>query len=247
MMKKLLLLLMIAFVAGTSVNAQSFSLYRDGELLPESITLTQHPDSTHPMDLYVAIKNISDDILNVRLLRTYETILDDASVEFCFAGQCEAPFVDTSSLYVAIPAGATTNAKNSLEAHYYYPQGTLGTSVVKYTFFDMNNFDNNITLTVNYITQFTAIDENIAKSISLSNVYPNPTHNTINIDYNFDVNIDGASVKIVNLLGSVVKETEMDQNANKLSMDVSDLTTGIYFYSIVVNNEIFKTKKLVIR
>ena len=36
----------------------------------------------------------------------------------------------------------------------------------------------------------------------------------------------------------------MDQNANKLSMDVSDLTAGIYFYSIVVNNEIFKTKEI---
>jgi hypothetical protein len=247
MMKKLLLLLMIAFVAVSFVNAQSFSLLRDGDPLPETITITSHPDSTHPVDLYVAVKNISDNILNVRMLRTYVDLIDGAGIEFCFAGQCEAPFTDTSGLYVSLPAGASTNAKNSLEAHYHYPVGTIGTTIVQYTFFDKSNFDDNVTLTVNYVTSPTAIDENIANSISLSDVYPNPTHNTVNVDYNFDVNIDAASVKIVNLLGAVVKEVEMDQNGNKLSMDVSDLTAGIYFYSVVVNNEIFKTKKLVIR
>jgi len=51
----------------------------------------------------------------------------------------------------------------------------------------------------------------------------------------------------VNLLGSVVKEVEIDQNSNKLSMDISNLDAGVYFYSIVVNNEVFQTKKLVIR
>ena len=122
-------------------------------------------------------------------------LLTKAKVEFCFAGQCLPPEIDTSGTHVTLPAGATTNAKNSLEAHYYYPVGTIGTTIVKYTFYDDNNFDDNVTLTVNYITSPTAIDENIAKSISLSNVYPNPTHNTINIDYNFDVNIDAAISK----------------------------------------------------
>ena len=86
MMKKLLLLLMIAIVSTSYVNAQSFTLLRDGDPLPETITLMQNPDSTHPMDLYVAVKNISDNILNVKMVREYVNLVVDESksrVLFC--------------------------------------------------------------------------------------------------------------------------------------------------------------------
>lgn len=247
MMKKLLLFLMIAIVSTSYVNAQSFTLSNDDGPLPDTITLYQHPDTNQLIVFHAAVTNITHGILNVKVLRTNLDTVAGTVNSFCFANQCEMPTTDTSGLYLALPAGTTTDEASSLKGDYYYPVGTVGTSTVKYTIFNKEDFTDHVDVVVKYSTSPTAIDENIARSISLSNVYPNPTYNTINIDYNFDVNIDGASVKIVNLLGSIVKEVEMDQNANKLSMDVSDLTAGIYFYSIVVNNEIFKTKKLVKR
>ena len=38
-----------------------------------------------------------------------------------------------------------------------------------------------------------------------------------------------------------------DINDSHVSINVSDLTDGIYFYSLIVNNETVKTNKLVVR
>jgi hypothetical protein len=74
----------------------------------------------------------------------------------------------------------------------------------------------------------TGINENITNTI---NIYPNPTSSTLNIEVN-----EQTQITIVNVLGEVVK-TETIKGLS--TIDVTDLTSGIYF---IQSNRGIKTK-----
>ena len=64
-------------------------------------------------------------------------------------------------------------------------------------------------------------------------LYPNPVQNILNIDLNTNSNIE---VQIVNLAGQVII------TSRETSIDVSNLSQGIYFANIVTNGQVFTRK-----
>lgn len=75
---------------------------------------------------------------------------------------------------------------------------------------------------------------------SLISAYPNPTQSSWNINLN---NSNIQSVEIFNTLGSIVKTIQV--NDSSVSIDASDLATGIYFAKVQNDNNQFNTIKLV--
>jgi hypothetical protein len=59
----------------------------------------------------------------------------------------------------------------------------------------------------------------------------------------------GSDAKLIirNLLGTVVRDVDINSKSGKLSLNTSDLADGVYFYSVIVNGNPQFTKKLVIR
>jgi hypothetical protein len=55
-----------------------------------------------------------------------------------------------------------------------------------------------------------------------------------------------ASVAIYNMMGQEVIRQDVNVGSSRLNINVSDLTDGVYFYSLIVNNQAVKTNKLVI-
>lgn len=246
MMKKLLIFFIAAFISISYVNAQSsISLSWDSSALSDTVYVWVDPYNADATLFHAIVTNNTDNIVNIKVLRTNIEVVEGSVNSFCWASQCYPPFLDESGEYQPILPGESTGTDNFYAE--FMANETFGTSIVKYKFFDKDNSDVFSEVVVKYWSSPEAIGEEIANKISFTNAYPNPAINKFNIDYNFDTNINNASLKIVNLLGSVVKEVEIDQNSNKLSMDISNLDAGVYFYSIVVNNEVFQTKKLVIR
>ena len=86
-----------------------------------------------------------------------------------------------------------------------------------------------------------SVEENFSNM--LSNAYPNPASNFVNFDVEMQ-NVQSASIAIYNMMGQEV--IRQDINDSHVSINVSDLTDGVYFYSLIVNNETVKTNKLVI-
>lgn len=244
-MKKLLLFFIVALLSTSYISAQSLSLSWEGSAIADTVSVWVDPFIEETTVFHAIATNNSENIIRVKVVRTNVSIIDSTVNSFCFAEQCYPPFLDTSAVHLAIPAGGSSpdeDFKGEFSAH-----NQLGISIVKYKFYDIANPFDFVEVVVKYWSSPSAIGEDLTKNFNFSNVYPNPAYNTVNLDYSFDVSVISASVKIVNLLGSVVKEVEIDQNENKLSIDISDLHAGIYFYSVVVNNDIFQTKKLVIR
>ncbi len=86
----------------------------------------------------------------------------------------------------------------------------------------------------------------IIDKIFVSEVYPNPTREFVSVDYDI-TGLNNAKVVIFNLLGSKVKEIELSDPVGTLKVNTSDLLEGIYFYSLLINNESLITQKLIIK
>lgn len=85
--------------------------------------------------------------------------------------------------------------------------------------------------------------ENI-KPIEDLKIYPNPTHGNIRIS-----NLKNAEVKTVevfSVLGKLVEQISVSNNASKLDLDLSNLNKGMYLLKLLDNNGESYTQKLVI-
>ena len=56
-----------------------------------------------------------------------------------------------------------------------------------------------------------------------------------------------ARLVITNLVGSKVAVHSLNGTSGKVRMDISNLDSGIYFYSIEADGKIVSTKKLIVR
>ena len=84
-------------------------------------------------------------------------------------------------------------------------------------------------------------------SFNLDNilVYPNPSNDFIHVKMN-NSNEKFENIVLYNVLGeSVKKVTTID--SNQTTIDVSDLTKGVYLLEITSENKLKLTKKLVIK
>ena len=77
--------------------------------------------------------------------------------------------------------------------------------------------------------------------------YPVPASNVVNFDYNFPASVNNATIAIYNMMGQEVMRNEISGIQGKASLNVSDLADGVYFYSLIVNGEMAKSSKLIIK
>lgn len=243
-MKKIILSISLIIFTFCYVNAQSFSLTWEDEAIGDTVAL--FPDSAEAtvMVFEAIVNNISDHGINVKVVRNEIFTVENTLNYFCW-GVCYTPAIDTSGMYMFVDKGGSS-AAGDYSAHYEIHE-TVGLSIIEYTFYNMDDPSENIKVVLKFDTSPDGIDENILKNTWVSDIYPNPASNQINVDYNMPIEVDEASVKIVNLLGSVVKEQKIDTRASNMKMDIFDLKGGIYFYSMYINGEIYNTKKLIIR
>jgi hypothetical protein len=86
------------------------------------------------------------------------------------------------------------------------------------------------------------IRENTGNRINL-NIYPNPASSIVTMEMS-GLEKSTSSLLIFDLLGKQVW-SKKDFNAGKLTVDVSDLSEGIYFYTLLQNNKVVASGKLV--
>ncbi len=243
-MKKLLLSLTIIIAGFYSTMAQ-FSFSSDGVELGDTVTVWVDPSSEQIFTYEVTVHNDTENNMNVKIAREFIHQLADNQFPFCWGG-CYGPTTDTSSKYQFIPAMSQTADTSALLAD-YVPMGKIGTAIIKYTAFNMDSPDIQSSVVIKYWASPEGIAEDIMKDGQLSAIYPNPATNFVNLDYQLTSKVNIAQVKVFNMLGSVVKESILQKGGSKIKMDVSDLNNGVYFYSVLLNGNVYTTKKLVIR
>ncbi len=156
----------------------------------------------------------------------------------CWAGDVyESPYA------VTIQPGAT-------ETQFvgdYNPKTVPGISKISYVFFDVDNRDDSVAVEIQYNASPASVGEDIASKVKFSDPYPNPAINTVNVDYSIPESVRKATITITNMLGVKVKEVKLENRSGKARIPVSELVNGIYFYSLVADDQVMITRKFTVK
>ena len=90
------------------------------------------------------------------------------------------------------------------------------------------------------------INDITTSDVYFSEAYPNPASGTISFNYSLPEKTN-AKIYITNILGAKVADVELNANSGKQIISTNELNAGIYFYSLIVNDKVFCTRKLVIK
>jgi hypothetical protein len=76
-----------------------------------------------------------------------------------------------------------------------------------------------------------------------SSIFPNPTHDLLNITLPDSVDTKSAGIRIVDAYGRLVKRIDGISHANNIS--VSGLAAGLYFVEIYADRKLISTQKVI--
>ena len=162
--------------------------------------------------------------------------------DFCF-GACFMPTV-----YVSPATPISANDTLDFSAHFTaddYLSVLEQEQNMTYYIYEEGDPDNAIV--INVIFKYTLDDvESISAIDEFSNGYPMPASDVVNFDYSFNADVN-AEIAVYNMMGQEVMRNAISGMSGKACLNVSDLTDGIYFYSLIVNGKTEKSSKLVIR
>jgi hypothetical protein len=83
----------------------------------------------------------------------------------------------------------------------------------------------------------------------VSNLYPNPADEFIQIDYSIPAHITNLKIEIRNILGNSVttKPYVLNPENKGIKISTSNLIPGIYFHTLYLDNNALVTRKLIIK
>ncbi|MEE4257841.1 MAG: T9SS type A sorting domain-containing protein [Bacteroidales bacterium] len=146
--------------------------------------------------------------------------------------------------------GVNTIAANSVDETfemYYDPDGNVGKTQMIYVFTDPTNPSNYSLWWVNFDAQPSAISEDLLAKTTFSPAYPNPADNFVSFNYEIPDEVNRAEIMITNLLGAVVYEGTLSGMNGTERIDVSNLTGGIYFVTLKLDNEVAMSQKILVQ
>lgn len=256
-MKKAILFL-FAIVFSTFLIAQ-VSLYNEnGEIIvDDTITFTHAVDTVNPFPFFehknfVNVVNETSGNITIRVRREEVSIIQGTEDYFCWNVCYNAvpagsrPVWDSPDVVDFAP-GDTATGDNDLSV-YIVANNKRGEAVYKYTFIDTNDLlgVNNRSIFIKYnLTYTTSIDKKKAQQLSF-NLYPNPTNNFVNVEFDKSLN-QNLSIEIKDILGKHIETIAVPSSAQKMQLDLSSYSKGIYFLSVLDNQQILKTKKLIVK
>ena len=238
-MRKTLLFILVVTQIGF-VTAQSLVITGD-------ISFAGDPNTqiTHHLD----VKNISANSINVICQKTNITLPLGmptwAGSSYCFAGTCYPVSATNPSSAAVLAVGQEFSYDNSdLDAHsgYFSAGGVAGIATVKYCFYDENNPSDETCVTITYDCSETTAINDYQSLTKVGDFYPNPASEMVYFTFNGNL----ATLKLIDILGNEVKEITLSEEGIQ-KLDLSEMTKGIYFGNLIVNNEVVSIKKLIVK
>lgn len=241
--KNIFALLLFSALTMSHVLAQNLSLSDHTGPLTADQTITVYGDSGYynVMTTHFTVHNNGSTSIDVMVKKTELSVVPGSTNSFCW-DICYPTTTYASAHWVSIASGSSDSTHFSGD---YSNYGTLGSSLIRYTFFNRSNANDSVSVIVNFTTTPTAISESVF-SIEFSNAYPNPASNFVNFNYNLQ-GTSSAEFVITDLLGSELYRAELENENNKLMIDVASFNAGVYFYSLRVDGKMQFTRKLIVR
>ena len=243
-MKKLLLSL-IVMVFAAQLSAQSLAFKYEGETVQPGTTIDIVSDLNSSLEIQFDLHIINTTDADINVIAQMESDPSNITSDYLCWGNCYMPgVVEASNTVAAGSEGVFNGHVMFADANWNtLPVGTV--AKMTYTFFDERNPEEQYTFNVNFKYQPESIVDYNSVDV-FSNAYPNPANNTVSFDYNMPYDVNSASVAIYNMMGQEVVRQDLNLGGSRADINVSDLNEGVYFYSLIVNNQTVKTNKFVV-
>jgi hypothetical protein len=234
-MARLLLMLVCTLVTGITCYAQSFEMVGLLENYKGVIGET--------IKVPVKVRNTTDKSVILVFHKVSGQIGTNQKNYYCIDNHCLD--AKTEDFFVKLePNQLLTTFQVALEAGL-----AQGSSTVKYLVFNKSNPADVFEFEMTFQIEETAEKPNIYSSdiIQLHDVYPNPAVDQATVEYTlFSGNVK-AKIMIHNLLGNIIDEVPLPQSENRVKIRADALNSGVYFYTLYLDNEGVVTRKLLVR
>jgi hypothetical protein len=189
-------------------------------------------------------KNTTEKIITLVIRRIDTQIGSSQKNVFCPDNNCLDQRIDDYYILKIEPGQNVQNFWIGLEAGL-----TEGFSVVKYTVYNKSNPVDARQLELNFVVEAKPERSQLYTSpyITIHDVYPNPVTAYATIEYQLHVDQYKAKIIIHNILGNAVTEYELPFSENRIKILADQFNSGIYFYTLYVDNEGVMTRKLIVK
>lgn len=241
-MKKIILLtfgLLILFLTG---SAQNITLSKNSNSVANGDTLTFTGGLSTIIAATVDVKNNSANTLSVKCRRTLIDVIPASTNSICWGGGCWPDTVSETPDPEVIDPGVSV----SLFSGDYNANGMAGTSIIRYTFFNMSDASDSVCFFAKFVSLADFGLNETSNSLMVGGVYPNPADKACFIDYILPVAENNAKIIITDMVGNEVKIIPVKEKEGKIRIATYDMPEGVYFYSFIINNKAHYTKKLVV-
>lgn len=188
------------------------------------------------------IRNTSEKAIVMVIRKVNEQIGTTQKNYFCPDQSCLDEL--TQDFLVRIEPGQSSNLQIGIESGLVSGPGTIHYLVYNRLFPNQSQ-EVEINFHVDEVSDRTNLYQ--SKSLIIKDFYPNPVIDHASIEYSVTSDRSEAKVQIRNLLGNIVAEYLLDPREQVLRFKTDELTAGIYFYTVVLNNESVMTRKLVVK
>lgn len=233
-MKNLLLLVTLLFISSCGL-AQGFEITSLQESYKGLIGET--------LKAPVRFKNTTDKAITLIIRKVNGQIGSTQKHYFCYDNNCLDQKVEDYVVRIE-PGQVLGNFNVVLEAGLVSGECTL-----KYVAYNKSNPGQSIEFGLNFTVEEKPEKQNIYSSrvITIHDVYPNPVIDHAMVDYRIASDLVKAKIVIHNILGNVVGEYSLPSMETFVRLRTDDLSAGIYFYTLYIDNEGVMTRKLIVR
>ena len=220
---------------GLAGYSQSFEWMDRTEAINSSISQT--------IKIPIKIKNTTDKAQFYIIRLVGNDLSGTQKGYFCLDKNClESSFTEVSK---RVEAGATLE-----EFHFNLETGlVVGQFPIKFEVFAKGNIQTLIEHQVNVV-----IEEKQSRSlafhskdITVHEVYPNPIFDQAFIEYRLHNEMAKARLTVHNILGSSLSNHDLPYSESKVKIDAENMTPGVYFYTVYIDNIGVLTRKLIVR
>jgi len=261
-MKKLLLSFIILFALHSATDAQNIVIYdKTGSTVITGDTLTfwfpEDPainESALDFDAtnFARVVNNAPFDLTIKLKRRAKSFIPGSEDYACWGANCYGPndpsVTPVWDINDQVPTSSGDTAAGLAPLQLYFDaNNNTGVSVYDYVFYDVNNANDSAVLHLKwFITTLTDINE-ISEAVQNMKVYPNPAIDQFTIDLNAGIQADDQEIIVRDMLGKLVQREQLNASQEEFTFSTAGMNGGIYFVSYVLEGEVLKTSKLVVR
>jgi hypothetical protein len=205
------------------------------------------PNAGFIFNTFLNVKNVGSAAISVLCKKVELTMIDSTAMAMCWAGACYSPETFVSPYSELIEPGQTNNEFSgdymTTKMSFAF---TIGQSEVRWVFFNQDNVNDSVSVTIKYSTFGVGIEDGNVRQASLSNAYPNPSRSSSIFSYSIPSGSEG-SVVVRNILGSTLVSEPLAAGNGNFTINTENLGDGIYFYSLMLDGKISQTKKLIVK